>query len=128
MSVTQWYKYKLSLLIDFIQLIQQNENDRHIDAVDMDKVRVCVEDTHVWMNNMQNYQERLAPDQEPAIHSTQIQTKIQVRRNFSNPNMFCCGIWDFICSQCRVLNLFFISVSSKVYLLNFIYKYIVTVI
>ncbi|KAA0702147.1 Heat shock protein 105 kDa Heat shock 110 kDa protein [Triplophysa tibetana] len=59
-----------------------NENYSNINAVDMDKVRVCVEDTHVWMTNMQNSQDRLTPDQEPTIHSTKIRKKLQARRNF----------------------------------------------
>ncbi|XP_067306558.1 heat shock protein 105 kDa isoform X1 [Pseudorasbora parva] len=49
----------------------------HIDAIDMDKVRLCVEDTQVWMTNVQDSQDKLTPDQEPAIHSTQIQEKLQ---------------------------------------------------
>ncbi|XP_051521103.1 heat shock protein 105 kDa isoform X2 [Myxocyprinus asiaticus] len=53
----------------------------HIDAMDMDKVRVCIEDTQVWMTNMQNSQDKLTPDREPAIHSTQIQEKLQALNN-----------------------------------------------
>ncbi|KAL1260968.1 hypothetical protein QQF64_008795 [Cirrhinus molitorella] len=57
----------------------KNGNDSycHIDAMDMDKVRVCVEDTQVWMTNIKSSQDKRTPDQEPAIHSTQIQEKLQ---------------------------------------------------
>nr|XP_055052842.1 heat shock protein 105 kDa isoform X1 [Misgurnus anguillicaudatus] len=58
-----------------------NDNYSHIDAMDMDKVKVCVEDTQLWMTNMQNSQDKLAPDQEPSIHSTQIQMKLQALNN-----------------------------------------------
>lgn len=70
------------MFLSLIQPIQQNGNYSHIDAVDMDKVRECVEDTHVWMTNMQNSQDRLTPDQEPAIHSIGIRKKLQVWRIF----------------------------------------------
>ncbi|XP_051719032.1 heat shock protein 105 kDa isoform X2 [Ctenopharyngodon idella] len=61
----------------------KNKSDSycHIDAIDMDKVRVCVEDTHVWMTNIQDSQDKRTPDQEPAIHSTQIQDKLQALNN-----------------------------------------------
>uniref|UniRef100_A0A8C2F589 Heat shock 105/110 protein 1 n=1 Tax=Cyprinus carpio TaxID=7962 RepID=A0A8C2F589_CYPCA len=53
----------------------------HIDAMDMDKVRVCVEDTQVWMTNIKDSQDKCRSDQEPAIHSTQIEEKLQVRKD-----------------------------------------------
>uniref|UniRef100_A0A8C2HKB4 Heat shock 105/110 protein 1 n=1 Tax=Cyprinus carpio TaxID=7962 RepID=A0A8C2HKB4_CYPCA len=67
----------------YINKLEEIHSDSycHIDAMDMDKVRVCVEDTQVWMTNIKDSQDKCRSDQEPAIHSTQIEEKLQVLNN-----------------------------------------------
>ncbi|XP_016430001.1 heat shock protein 105 kDa-like [Sinocyclocheilus rhinocerous] len=69
----------------YMTIMEEYKNGRnsycHINAMDMDKVRVCVEDTQVWMTNIKDSQDKRTPDQEPAIHSTQIEEKLQVRKD-----------------------------------------------
>ncbi|CAM4554604.1 unnamed protein product [Leuciscus chuanchicus] len=57
----------------------------HIDAIGMDKVRVYAEDTQVWMTNIQDSQNKHTSDHDPAIHSTQIQAKLQALNNKPKP-------------------------------------------
>ncbi|KAK1786452.1 hypothetical protein P4O66_018144 [Electrophorus voltai] len=49
----------------------------HIDESDMEKVRACVKATHDWLTTMKYSQEQLKPEDEPAVHSTQIYEKLQ---------------------------------------------------
>ncbi|XP_016098192.1 heat shock protein 105 kDa-like [Sinocyclocheilus grahami] len=69
----------------YMTIMEEYKNGRnsycHINAMDMDKVRVRVEDTQVWMTNIKYSQDKRTPDQEPAIHSTQIEEKLQVRKD-----------------------------------------------
>uniref|UniRef100_A0A8C2F2W1 Heat shock 105/110 protein 1 n=1 Tax=Cyprinus carpio TaxID=7962 RepID=A0A8C2F2W1_CYPCA len=72
---------ELSAKIQSYMTIMEDDSYCHIDAMDMDKVRVCVEDTQVWMTNIKDSQDKCRSDQEPAIHSTQIEEKLQVLNN-----------------------------------------------
>ncbi|XP_017564059.2 heat shock protein 105 kDa isoform X2 [Pygocentrus nattereri] len=58
-----------------------SESYKHIDEPDMEKVRTCVRETHEWMATMRKSQEQLRPEDEPAVHSTQIHKKLQTLLN-----------------------------------------------
>lgn len=77
-SLTTLYRRVLIYIANFVS---QSDSYCHIDAMDMNKVRVCVEDTQVWMTNIKDSQNKRTPDQEPATHSTQIKEKLQVRKD-----------------------------------------------
>uniref|UniRef100_A0AAR2IU47 Heat shock protein 4 like n=1 Tax=Pygocentrus nattereri TaxID=42514 RepID=A0AAR2IU47_PYGNA len=61
--------------------IMEDESYKHIDEPDMEKVRTCVRETHEWMATMRKSQEQLRPEDEPAVHSTQIHKKLQTLLN-----------------------------------------------
>ncbi|XDV32100.1 hypothetical protein PO909_002989 [Leuciscus waleckii] len=65
--------------------LKKSDSYCHIDAIGMDKVRVYVEDTQVWMTNIQDSQNKHTSDHDPAIHSTQIQAKLQALNNKPKP-------------------------------------------
>ncbi|XP_030634020.1 heat shock protein 105 kDa [Chanos chanos] len=58
-----------------------SENYSHIDKPDMEKVRKCIQETQEWMTNMNKSQDKLSPDQEPAVHSSEIHKKVQELHN-----------------------------------------------
>ncbi|XP_072547584.1 heat shock protein 105 kDa isoform X2 [Salminus brasiliensis] len=58
-----------------------SEGYMHIDDPDMEKVRACVSETRTWMTTMKDSQELLSPEDEPAVHSTQIYEKLQTLLN-----------------------------------------------
>ncbi|XP_064158394.1 heat shock protein 105 kDa [Anguilla rostrata] len=59
----------------------KDENYMHIDAVDMEKVSKCVQDAQDWMTAASSAQDRLRPDEDPAVHSSQIREKLQELEN-----------------------------------------------
>ncbi|KAJ8404725.1 hypothetical protein AAFF_G00335880 [Aldrovandia affinis] len=58
-----------------------DENYIHIDAQDMEKVSRCLKDTQEWVASSSSAQERLRPDQDPAVHCSQIREKLQELEN-----------------------------------------------
>ncbi|XP_076832342.1 heat shock protein 105 kDa isoform X2 [Brachyhypopomus gauderio] len=71
------HKYK-AVMEDFAN---GSENYSHIDEPDMEKLRVCVKATHDWLTTMKHCQEILNPEDQPAVHSTQIYEKLQTLVN-----------------------------------------------
>ncbi|XP_061072989.1 heat shock protein 105 kDa [Conger conger] len=59
----------------------KDESYMHIDPGDMEKVRSCVQDMQEWVTTTSSAQDRLRPDQDPAVHSSQIREKLQELRN-----------------------------------------------
>ena len=51
----------------------------HIDVEDMEKVRRCVRDMQEWVTRTGSAQDRLRPDEDPVVRSSQIREKLQVR-------------------------------------------------
>ncbi|KAJ8368501.1 hypothetical protein SKAU_G00085290 [Synaphobranchus kaupii] len=68
MRITEDYKNK-------------DENYIHIDAEGMEKVSRCVWDSQEWMTSASWAQDRLRPDQNPVVHSSQIREKLQELEN-----------------------------------------------